>query len=59
MYHITDYTKKKAKEIGVQIKPSTKKNKKIDVFRDGRLIVSVGDIRYYDYPTPPLPPSLT
>jgi hypothetical protein len=51
MYHITDYTKKKAKEIGVQIKPSTKKNKKIDVFRDGRLIVSVGDIRYYDYPT--------
>lgn len=32
MYYITDYTKRKASENGYIIKPSTNKNKKIDVF---------------------------
>ncbi len=34
----------------VEIKPSTRKNKKIDVYKDGEYLVSIGDIRYYDYP---------
>jgi len=51
MYHITAYTKAKAKEINVEVKPSTRKGKKIDVFRDGKKIDSVGAIGYKDYPT--------
>lgn len=51
MYKITDYTKDKAKEIGVDIKPSKRKNKKVDVFKNGNYITSVGQIGYKDYPT--------
>jgi hypothetical protein len=50
-YAITDYTRRKAKQIGVQVKPSTRKFKKLDVFRDGEKIASIGDTRYLDYPT--------
>jgi hypothetical protein len=49
-YQITDYTKRKAKEIGVIVKPSTRKNKKLDVFKDGEKVASIGDTRYLDYP---------
>lgn len=50
MYEITDYSYKKAKELGVKIKPSTHKNKKIDVFDyNNNYILSIGDIRYKDY----------
>ena len=51
MYHITPYTKAKAKEIGVEVKPSTHKGKKIDVFKNGKKIDSLGAIGYKDYPT--------
>ena len=51
MYKILDYSFNKAKELGVDIKPSTKKNKKIDVYKNGKYICSIGDSRYYDYPT--------
>lgn len=50
-YQITSYTKTKAKEIGVTVKPSRRKYKKLDVFRDGEKIASIGDTRYLDYPT--------
>jgi hypothetical protein len=50
-YTITEYTKKKAKEIDVDIAPSRDRKKKIDVFKDGELIASVGAIGYLDYPT--------
>jgi len=50
-YIITDYTKKKAKEIDVEVKPSHNPKKKIDVFKDGELIASIGAIGYLDYPT--------
>ena len=51
-YKITDYTYEKAKELGVKIKPSHKKHKKIDVFDwNGNYICSIGDKRYSDYPT--------
>lgn len=48
---ITKYTYRKAKKIGVIVKPSTVKNKKIDVFRDGHKIASVGAKGMNDYPT--------
>ena len=51
MYHITDYSKKQAKKLNVEIKPSSKKNKKIDVIKNNKVIVSIGDSRYNDYPT--------
>jgi len=46
MYHITEYTKKKAKEINVEVKPSSDPKKKIDVFRDGVFIHAVGATGY-------------
>ena len=50
MYNITNYSYKKAKLLGVDIKPSKVKNKKIDVYKNNRKIASIGDINYYDYP---------
>lgn len=51
MYHILPYTISRAKRLGVIIKPSTIRGKKIDVFSpDGDYICSVGDIRYKDFP---------
>lgn len=49
MYNISDFAKQKAKKLGVEIKPSKTKNKKIDVFKKGEKIASVGDTRYFDY----------
>ena len=51
MYHITSYSKKKAKELNVKIKPATNSKKKLDVFKDNKKIASVGAIGYDDYPT--------
>lgn len=50
-YRITDYTKKRAKTLGVEVKPSKKKGKKIDVFKAGVKVASVGGAGYKDYPT--------
>ena len=50
MYTITDYTKQKAKLLGVDVIPSKNKNKKIDVYNNGLKICSVGAIGYSDYP---------
>jgi len=41
--------KTNADKIGVTVKPSTVKNKKLDVFKDGKKIASIGDIRYEDF----------
>lgn len=51
MYKITKYTTTKAKEIGVTVKPSKVKGKKIDVFKNGVKVASVGALGYMDYPT--------
>jgi hypothetical protein len=51
MYEITQYSKDQAKKLNVVIKPSSRKNKKIDVYKDGEYVVSIGDKRYKDYPT--------
>mgnify|MGYP003664999451 FL=1 len=50
-YNITSYTKKQARKIGVKVKPSKVKGKKIDVFKGGKKVASVGAIGYGDYPT--------
>ena len=39
----------KAKQIGVTVKPSTRKHKKLDVYRNGQYQVSIGDLRYSDF----------
>lgn len=51
MYQILPYTYKKARALGVQLQPSRTKNKKIDVFKNGRKVASVGGLGYGDYPT--------
>ena len=51
MYHISDYSYQKAKDLGVDIYPSKRKYKKIDVYKNGKYIASIGDNRYMDYPS--------
>lgn len=50
MYNISDYSYKQAEKLGVDIKPSTRKGKKIDVFKAGEKIASIGSIGYKDFP---------
>ena len=50
-YNITPYTYKQAKKLGVSVKPSTNKTKKIDVFRNNKKIASVGANGMNDFPT--------
>lgn len=50
-YRITSYTKQKAKQLGVTVKPSSVKGKKIDVFKKDKKVASVGAVGYGDYPT--------
>jgi hypothetical protein len=50
-YKITNYTKAQAKKLGVSVKPSSVKGKKIDVFKQNKKVASVGAIGYNDFPT--------
>ena len=54
-YTITNYSKRKAKALKVIIKPSTRKDKKIDVFKQmkGKIVkvASIGTLGMNDYPT--------
>jgi hypothetical protein len=52
-YKISTYSFQRAVELGVSIKPSTRKGKKIDVYTLNfkSLICSIGAIGYNDYPT--------
>jgi hypothetical protein len=49
MYEISSKSYKVAKQYGLQIEPSVRKNKKIDVYKDGRYIASIGDSRFKDF----------
>lgn len=51
MYNILPYSHNKAKNLGVMIIPSTKQYKKIDVIKNNKVIASIGDVRYDDFPT--------
>ena len=48
-YTITNYTKQQAKKLGVVVKPSSVKGKKIDVFKDGKKVASIGAGGYWDF----------
>ena len=51
-YKIKTYSKLKAKQLGVDIKPSTNKKKKLDVFnKTGKKVASIGALGMNDYPT--------
>ena len=51
VYQILPYTKKRAKELGVKIFPSDKKDKKIEVYDwNGIFICYIGSASYGDYP---------
>ena len=50
-YTITKYTYKQAKKLGITVKPSTNKTKKIDVYKKGKKVASVGARGYNDFPT--------
>lgn len=51
MYSITNYTYKKAKKLGLRVKPSSNKTKKIDVYKNNKKIASIGANGMNDYPT--------
>ena len=51
MYKIKKIQYEKAKKLGVEIKPSKLKGKKIDVFKNGKKIASIGAVGYGDFAT--------
>jgi len=50
-YKIKSRQLKNAKKLGVTIKSSNLKTKKLDVFKDDKKIVSIGSLPYTDYST--------
>jgi|TARA_R110000868_G_scaffold144521_2_gene363786 hypothetical protein len=50
-YRIKKYTFSQAKKLGVEVKPSSVEGKKIDVFKKGEKVASVGALGMNDYPT--------
>jgi hypothetical protein len=51
MYQITNYTLRKAQQLGVTVTPSTNSKKKIDVYKNEQKVASIGARGYGDYPT--------
>jgi hypothetical protein len=50
MYKILPYTYNQAKKYNVIVKPSTRRNKKIDIYnKRGEYLTSAGNIGYFDY----------
>ena len=50
-YRLTKYTRSQAAKQGLTVKLSKVKGKKIDVFKGGEKVASIGAIGYGDYPT--------
>jgi hypothetical protein len=50
-YKIKRYTYQQAEKLGVDVKPSKTRGKKIDVFKKGKKVASVGALGMNDYPT--------
>ena len=50
-YIIKRYSYNQAKKLNVSIYPSTKPNKKIDIYKDGIYITSIGAMGMSDYPS--------
>lgn len=52
MYRITSHTRKQAKRYKVVVKRSKRQGRKIDVFRNGKMVASgLGALGYTDYGT--------
>lgn len=52
MYKILPYTLAQAKRLKVKVRPSSKADKKLDIYdRKGNFVTSVGARGYLDYPT--------
>jgi hypothetical protein len=51
MYTISAHTRSQAKKLGVTVRRSTSKGKKLDVFKNGKKVASIGALGYADYPT--------
>ena len=51
LYKVKPYSFEQASKLAVTIKPSHLANKKLDVFKNGTRIASIGDSSYPDYPT--------
>jgi hypothetical protein len=51
LYKIKPYSFEQASKLNVTIKPSRFAHKKIDVFKNGTRIASIGHSSYPDYPT--------
>ena len=51
VYKITRYTYRIAKKMGVTVKPSKNKTKKIDVYKKGKKVCSIGAYGMNDFPT--------
>jgi hypothetical protein len=51
MYEIQPYSYKMAKELGYEIKPSKNSKKKIDVYKNGKFLFSIGSFGSGDFPT--------
>jgi len=51
MYDISKKTYTIAKRYGLVVVPSTRKNKKLDVYKDDHFLASIGDDRYNDFHT--------
>lgn len=49
-YEIKQYSFDQAKRLDLHIQPSTLKNFKIDVFKDGEYITSIGHKSFSDFP---------
>ena len=49
MYRIKTGQRDAARRLGVVIRPSTVKNKKLDVFKGGKKVASVGAMGYKDF----------
>jgi hypothetical protein len=50
-YKIRDYSYEQARRLGVEIKPSKDSEKKIDVYKKGERLASIGSMGYLDYPS--------
>jgi hypothetical protein len=50
-YKIQPYTLEKAKQLGVKVAPSNRAGKKLDVFKNGERVASIGASGMGDYPT--------
>jgi hypothetical protein len=49
MYQVRPRHLQQAKKLGVTIQPSKKGNYKLDVYKDGSLLASIGNRHYGDY----------